>query len=125
LLARHPGQVLELELKTASDGRLIYEAQVILQDGRLREFVIDATTGALIGGAGHRQEALKKLKPLPDILDRLPARYRGLIQEVELEYDQDGRYFYEIEIHLPDDRVLELDVDAITGDILNGEEVER
>jgi uncharacterized membrane protein YkoI len=125
LLARHPGKVLELELKRTADQRQIYEIQVILQDGRLREFVIDAQSGELIDGNGHRQEVLKKLMPLPDILERLPARYRGIVREVELEYDQDGRYFYEIEVRLGDGRVFELDIDAISGKVLNGEEVER
>lgn len=125
LLARHPGNVLELELKQAADQRMIYEVQVILHDGRLREFVIDANSGELIDGNGHRQEVLKNLKPLPDILERLPARYRGVIHEVELEYDQYGRYFYEVEVRLADGRVFELDIDAISGKVLNGEEVER
>jgi uncharacterized membrane protein YkoI len=125
LLAKYQGHILELELKQSADQRQIYEVQVILQDGRLREFVIDANSGELIGHAGHRQEALRNLKALPDILDRLPARYRGVIQEIELEYDQDGHYFYEIEVRLADGRVFELDVDAVSGKILNGEEVER
>lgn len=125
LLAKHPGHILELELKQSADQRLIYEIQVILKDGRVREFVIDAQRGELIGGAGHRQEVLRNLKSLPEILDRLPARYRGVIQEVELEYDQNGHYFYEIEVRLADGRVFELDVDAISGKILNGEEIER
>lgn len=125
LLARHPGKVLELELKLTTGKRPIYEVQVILQDGQLREFVIDAHSGELIDGNGHRQEALKKLMPLPDLLGRLPARYRGIIHEVELEYDQDGRYFYEVEVRLDDGRVFELDIDAISGKLLNDEEVSR
>lgn len=125
LLARHPGKVLELELKLTADKRLIYEAQVILQDGQLREFVIDAQNGEVLDGNGHRQEVLKKLMPLPDLLGRLPARYRGIIHEVELEYDQDGRYFYEVEVRLDDGRVFELDIDAVSGKLLNDEEVSR
>lgn len=121
LLSRHPGTVLELELKRDSEQRMIYEIQVILHDGRLREFVIDAQRGDLINGDGHRQETLKKLKPLPDILERLPARYRGVIKEIELEYDQHGQYFYEIEILLPDGRIVELDIDAASGKVLNEE----
>ncbi len=125
LLGKHPGHILELELKQGADARLIYEIQVIQHDGRLREFVIDAHTGELMDSSGHRQEVLKHLKPLPEILDRLPARYQGQIQEVELEYDQDGRYFYEIEVRQTDGRVFELDVDAVSGKVLNGEEIER
>jgi len=125
LLARHPGHVLEVELKSAADNRLIYEIQLILLDGRLREFVVDAQSGEVIGSEGHRREVLSRLRPLPDILDHLPARYRGVMQEAELEYDQDGKYFYEIEIRLADGRIIELDVDAISGEILNGEELAR
>lgn len=125
LLARYPGHVLELELKPGAGNRLIYEIQLILLDGRLREFVIDAHSGEMINGEGHRREVLSRLRALPDILDRLPARYRGQLQEVELEYDQEGRYFYEIEVRLNDGRIIELDVDAISGDILNGEELAR
>lgn len=125
LLARHPGHVLEVELKSGVDNRLIYEIQLILLDGRLREFVVDAQSGELIGGEGHRREVLSRLRPLPDILDHLPARYRGVIQEVELEYDQENKYFYEIEVRLADGRIIELDVDAISGEILNGEELAR
>lgn len=125
LLARHPGNILELELKNLADKRLVYEIQVVQHDGRLRELVIDAHSGALISDSGHRQEVLKRLRPLPELIERLPARYRGVIQEIELEYDQDGRYFYEIEVSLPDGRVYELDIDAISGAVLNGEEVER
>lgn len=125
LLARHPGKVLELELKLTADNRLIYEVQLILQDGQLREFVIDAQNGEVLDGNGHRQEVLKKLMPLPDLLGRLPARYRGTIHEVELEYDQDGRYFYEVEVRLDDGRVFELDIDAVSGKLLNDEEVSR
>jgi uncharacterized membrane protein YkoI len=125
LLARHPGHVLEMEMKAGIDNRLIYEIQLILLDGRLREFVVDAQSGELIGGEGHRREVLSRLRPLPDILERLPARYRGVIQEAELEYDQDGKYFYEIEIRLADGRIIEVDVDAVSGEILNGEELAR
>ena len=125
LLARYPGRVLELELKQSSGRQLIYEVQVILQDGRLREFVMDAMSGEVIDSNGHRQDILRRLMPLPEVLEHLPARYRGVIQEIALEYDQDGRYFYEIEIRLSDGRVFELDVDAISGKLLNGEEVAR
>lgn len=125
LLAKYPGHILELELKQGADARSIYEIQIIQHDGRLRELVIDAQSGELLNASGHRQEVLRNLKALPDILDRLPARYRGVVQEIELEYDQEGRYFYEIEVRLADGRVFELDVDAVSGEILNGEEIER
>lgn len=125
LLATHPGKVLELELKRSGDQRLIYEVQLILANGQLREFVIDARNGELLDDTGHRRAELKQLISLPDLLTRLPPLYRGLIHEIELEYDQDGRYFYEVEVRLDDGRVFELDVDAISGKVLSGEEIEQ
>lgn len=48
IVARHvPGEVVEVELDR-SDGRLIYEVEVLTSSGRIREIDIDARTGAVI-----------------------------------------------------------------------------
>lgn len=125
LLERHPGNILGVELKQNGDRKLIYEVQLILHDGRLREFIIDAHDGRILDGNGYRQDTLKRLRPLPEIIEQLPARYRGTVKEIELEYDREGRYFYEIEVRLSDGREFELAVDAVSGQVLTGEEVER
>lgn len=47
LQARHPGQVVEVELEY-SYGKLVYEVDMITRDGRLIEVDLDAATGAIL-----------------------------------------------------------------------------
>lgn len=60
-----------------------------------------------------RGEAL----PLEQILRGLPLRPGERLLEVEFERE-DGRWVYEIELIGPDGRVRELEVDALTGEVL-------
>jgi len=43
----HPGKILEVELKT-EPGKMIYEIEMLSDDGTARELVIDARTGDLL-----------------------------------------------------------------------------
>lgn len=58
--------------------------------------------------------------PLSEILRQIEARFGGRVLEIELEHEDDGPV-YEIELLDDNGRVLELDVDAATGAILNQE----
>ena len=58
-----------------------------------------------------------EILPLAALLPVLEARFRARMIEVDLERD-DGRLVYEIEMITPDGRILEVDVDATTGAIL-------
>lgn len=44
----HPGRVVEIDLEF-SDGRLVYEVEIVTDTGRLIEIVVDAGTGAILG----------------------------------------------------------------------------
>lgn len=63
--------------------------------------------------AGQRQ-------PLAAILRQVEARFGGRVLEIELDEDH-GRTIYEIELLDEQGRVLELEVDAATGEILQQE----
>lgn len=63
--------------------------------------------------AGHRL-------PLSEILRQVEARFGGRVLEIELEHE-DGVLVYEIELLDDNGRVLELEVDAVTGAILDQE----
>lgn len=71
-------------------------------------------------------EQARKLKeagsimPLEDLLKAVRREYPGQVIEVELE-EEDGRFYYEIEVLADDGIVRELDVDAATGEILDVE----
>ncbi|WP_199258379.1 PepSY domain-containing protein [Paracoccus binzhouensis] len=43
----HPGRVIEVELGQ-DDGMLIYEVELVTQDGRLIDVELDAATGAIL-----------------------------------------------------------------------------
>lgn len=62
-----------------------------------------------------------EILPLVDILERLAAVQPGAVIEVEIEIE-DGLRIYEIELISPDGRILEVDIDAGTGEILSLEE---
>lgn len=47
LQAVHPGRVVEVELEQGDD-MLIYEVELVTQDGRLVEVEIDAATGQIL-----------------------------------------------------------------------------
>lgn len=60
-----------------------------------------------------------KILPLQQVLDHLGQQQAGRVLEVELE-DVQGRYIYEIELLGEDGRVLEYEIDAASGEIING-----
>jgi uncharacterized membrane protein YkoI len=58
--------------------------------------------------------------PLSAILQAIEARFGGRVLEIDLEHD-DGHPIYEIELLDDNGRVLELEIDAVTGAILEQE----
>lgn len=55
--------------------------------------------------------------PLPALLQRLQRTHPGRVLELELERD-DGRWIYEVKLLQPDGRLLKLEVDAATAQVL-------
>ncbi|TDX99344.1 PepSY domain-containing protein [Thiohalophilus thiocyanatoxydans] len=64
-----------------------------------------------------------KILSLQEILKRVEKDYPGQVIETELEREH-GSYVYELEILSDNDRVIELEVDAASGEILKTEEEE-
>ena len=56
--------------------------------------------------------------PLQPLISDALGRYPGRFLEAELERD-DGRYIYELEIVTHDQRVIELEYDAVSGTLLD------
>ena len=67
--------------------------------------------------AASRREIL----PLATVMQDISDRYSATPLEVELEREH-GRYVYEFELITPEGRMLEVLVDAATGEILEEEE---
>jgi uncharacterized membrane protein YkoI len=68
------------------------------------------------------REALRRgeAAPLSEIMPAVESRLGARVIEVELERD-DGRLVYEFELIAPDGRILEAEVDARSGDIIEVE----
>lgn len=83
-----------------------------------------ATTAAASERRDHERAraavAAGQRLPLSVILKTIETRFGGRVLEIELE-DDDGRPVYEIEMLDDHGRVLELDVDAVSGAILDQE----
>ena len=78
------------------------------------------------GRGGDHERALQALRegevrPLTDILDEVHDTVAGEVIEVELERE-DGRYVYELKILTPSGRLVEVQVDAATGAVLEIED---
>lgn len=58
-----------------------------------------------------------EVQPLAKIRDRVASRVGGRVVGVELER-HDGRYVYELKVIAHDGRLLEIEVDARSGDII-------
>ena len=63
--------------------------------------------------------ALKRSEvlPLEQLLPKIEARYGGRLLAIELQGSDHG-YVYELELIKPDGRMIEIPVDAATGDVL-------
>lgn len=58
-----------------------------------------------------------EVMPLPALLERVQRSHPGQVLRVELERD-DGRWIYELRLLQPDGRLLKLEVDARSGEVL-------
>ncbi|MEE2762230.1 MAG: PepSY domain-containing protein [Pseudomonadota bacterium] len=65
----------------------------------------------------HRQVEAGRIKPLSEILDALAKDWRGDVIDVDIE-DDDDEIIYEIELLGPQGQVVEFEIDARTGEVL-------
>ncbi|MDX1551133.1 MAG: PepSY domain-containing protein [Marinobacter sp.] len=68
----------------------------------------------------HKEVQAGRIKPLSEILDTLSKDWIGDVIDVELD-TEDGRRIYEIELLGPQGQVVEFEVDAATGEIMEME----
>lgn len=62
--------------------------------------------------------------PLKTVLDRLEREHPGQVLEVELERD-DGRWIYEVKLLQAGGRLVKLELDAASGEVLKRRERDR
>ena len=123
VLKQHPGRVVDVDLERGRQGREIYHVRVLQENGQVRGLFVDASTGELVSDIGVFVPT-PGMKQLPDLLESLLRRYSGTVLEVELKYDRDEQPVYEIDLRLPNDSLIELTLDPVTGRVLSEEEIE-
>ena len=65
----------------------------------------------------HHEVQAGRIKPLSEILDSLARDWRGDVIDVDIEKD-DGEIVYEIELLGPEGQVVEFEINARTGEVL-------
>lgn len=64
-----------------------------------------------------------EILPLSVLLPRLALAYPGKVLDIEIDLYPDGRFEeYEFEVLTPDGRLIEVDMDAVTGKITEVED---
>ncbi len=86
--------------------------------------VFSAALPAQAGRKGDHDEARAAVQagevlPLPTLLERLQRTHPGKVLELELERDRKaGRWIYEVKLLQADGRLLKLELDAATAQVL-------
>ena len=125
-LAMHPGDVVEVEL-TIENGVPHYEFEIETADGRETEVECDAMTGKIVEVEWENDNMdldafLENAKVSPAqareaALQRVPGR----IDDMDLETTSTGIMSYEFEVITPDGKEMDVEVDAMTGKVLEVE----
>ena len=140
-LAKTPGGVLEVELED-EDGYLVFCVEVVTGKGEIMEYVIDAGNGAIleVEEEEEKEDDDDEMKPgsirvsygeadypgmakvsLDQAVKTAMAQVGGMFLAAELEGD-DGILVWEVVIISPKKAVMEVEIDAATGKILEIEE---
>lgn len=126
-LAKHPGDVISLEAEV-ENGKPTYEFDIKGKDGKEWEVECDAKTGKVIEeeeevDAKDPRFASKAKVTLEDAKKTALAAHPGEVIESETSIEADGSISYEFDIKGKDGKEWEVEVDAVTGKIIE-EEVE-
>src|SRR5690606_32183717 len=75
------------------------------------------------GELDRARQALEsgEIVPLPPVLERLESTFRGQVVKAELKR-RSGRWIYEVKLLPSSTRLLELNIDARSGTLLDDEE---
>ncbi|HEY8355456.1 MAG TPA: PepSY domain-containing protein [Methylophilaceae bacterium] len=122
----YPGKITSVRGEI-EDGKVQYELDIDGNDGKQWEVECDAKTGKVLETegetTGNDPAFISKAKvSLADAVKAALAKYPGTISKIEYEIESDG-VAYEFDILTKDGRVLEVEVNAITGEIDDPEEV--
>jgi uncharacterized membrane protein YkoI len=123
----HPGDVITLRAETEG-GKPQYELDIHGKDGKHWEVECDAVSGKII--ETEREVAVDDPEFTSKAKVRLDAamktaldKYPGNIMKIEYEIEGEAGVAYEFDIKSADGKMLEVEVDAITGKLSDPEQV--
>jgi len=125
-LKKHPGEVLTLEAEIEK-GKPIYEFDIKGADGKEWEVECDARSGKLTEDEYEVESADvpafkdKAKVSLEDAKKIALAKRPGEIVEIEYSIESDGSPTYEFDIKAADGTEWEVEVDAVTGKVIEEE----
>ncbi|MDP2247971.1 MAG: PepSY domain-containing protein [Nitrosomonadales bacterium] len=125
-LAKYPGTVTSLRAEL-EDGKAQYELDITGNDGKFWEAECDAKTGKVTEteqevAADDPAFTSKAKVTLDAALKTALAKYPGAVMKIEYEIEPEG-VAYEFDIKTTSGKVLEVEVDAVTGKLGDPEEV--
>lgn len=123
----HPGKVTSVRGEL-ENGKVQYELDIDGNDGKQWEVECDAKTGKVLETegevAGNDPAFTSKAKVSLDAAVKTAlVKYPGAITKIEYEIEADGGVAYEFDILTNDGKLLEVEVDAVTGKLGDPEEV--
>ncbi len=125
-LAKHPGDVVSLEAEI-ENGKPIYEFDIKGKDGKEWEVECDAKSGKVTEeeeevDAKDPRFASKAKVSFEDAKKTALAAHPGEVVEHETAIESDGNISYEFDIKTKDGKEIEVEVDAVSGKIVETEE---
>jgi uncharacterized membrane protein YkoI len=125
-LAKYPGQVLSLEAEI-ENGKPIYEFDIKGKDGKEWEVECDAKTGKITEAEEEvdmkdPRFASKAKVTFEEAKKTALTAYPGEVIESETSIESDGSISYEFDIKTKDGKEMEIEVDAVSGKIIETEE---
>ena len=125
-LAKHPGDVISMEAEIEA-GKPTYEFDIKGKDGKEWEVECDAKSGKLIEeeeevDAKDPRFASKAKVTFDDAKKIALSAHPGEVVESETAVESNGDISYEFDIKTKDGKEIEVEVDAVSGKIIETEE---
>ena len=110
-------RVTNVEFERDAQGNYVYEAQLSDKPFGEVKLMLSVATGEVLNPVKSGAPAVQP-KSMAVMLESLQPRYSGRVLEAELETDVRRRLYYSVELQQPNGSKLELEVDAVTLEVL-------